>query len=233
MSQAGIPLFYLQGMGGGAVLKFRDLFNDSSLFWGWRKFLGASQTGKSGIEANGVYRFTVNEGISAIWDGNDALNQAPRIYTGILTYPCEIITRLDEFSGNLDTYAGLFIAQSGIQFGVSGMFKIYQRMAIEESSYVGVQKNNEILEEDPNVILPIWLRIRVGCGSQTSLKVFLDYSLDGLHWTNLYTLPEYNSGHYHFGWAPPCVGIYAQNGIGHHAIEAKFNFFQMKPKSIN
>lgn len=230
MKQAGIPLFYLQGMGGGAVLKFRDLFNDDSLFWGWRKFLGGSEVGKSGVEENGSYWLRANEGIDATWVTNPT--QAPRIHVGMLTYPCEIITRLDELSANENTGGGLFIAENAQQAGSDFIYSICQRnLAI--GKHVSVLKDNALVVQDPNVVYPIWLRIRVGCGAMHSLRVFLDYSLDGLNWVNLYVHPEHDSGQYIFDSAPPTVGLYVYNWSPYHAIEGRFDFFQMKPKSIN
>ena len=231
MKQVGIPLFYLQGMGGGAVLKFRDLFNDSSLFWGWQLYLGETPAGKSGMEANGVYKLRINNTIHGVWMPGVGNNEAPRLWTGILTYPCEIITRLDEITRLENTGAGLFLAKSAIEVTEPNWFCIGQR-SDATSEGVAVSKDGAAVVRTDITTLPMWLRIRIGCPSVTSVRAYFDYSIDGLNWVNLYELPEV--GFYYFSFAPPCVGLFVNNWAAFwNMAEAKFDFFQMKPKSIN
>ncbi|GAI85557.1 unnamed protein product, partial [marine sediment metagenome] len=78
----------------------------------------------------------------------------------------------------------------------------------------------------------VWFRIRIGGGSLTSVTAYFDYSLDGLNWVNLYKLPE-DSSYFYFNFAPPCVGLFVYNAVDYQAIDASFDFFQMKPKTIN
>lgn len=227
MSQVGIPLFYLQGMGGGAVLKFRDLFNDNSLFWGWRKFLGESTTGKTGTEAFGRYSFVINDGINGEWSGTQ--NQGPRIFTGVLAFPCEIKTRLDTFSGNLYSVAGLFVSHSPTNFGGMIYYSI-AKVNLTGVDGIAVMECGNILASTLVTTLPIWFRIRLGCTSRAALSAYFDYSLDGLNWTNLWAQ---NVGVQHFSISGGATGIYASNFATKPATSASFDFFEMKPKSIN
>lgn len=227
--QVGIPLFYLQGMGGGAVLKFRDLFNDSSQFWGWRLFLGElSGDGKSGVEANGRYTLAVQNGFNGRWETNQ--NEAPRLFVGVLTYPCEIKTRLDTFTNIEASQAGLFIAKGAVSFGAENFFAIVQRRTLGVNNVCVVNDGTVVLATGIASVLPMWLRIRLGCGTHLSLNAYFDYSLDGLNWTNLWVQ---NTGWIYLSLCPPAVGIYTQNFTALNTSEASFDFFEMLPKSIN
>ncbi|MBA7493836.1 hypothetical protein ES702_04401 [subsurface metagenome] len=228
MEQVGIPLFYLQGMGGGAVLKFRDLFNDGSQFWGWRRYLGLNSGGKSGVEANGRYTLGVQSPNNGQWDTSQS--EAPRLFVGVLNYPCEIVTRLDTFTANMGTHAGLFIAKDPIGFGADLHFSIVQRRTVTETGVCVCRDNDVLLASTLVTTLPMWLRMRLGCGSYRGLNVYFDYSLDGLNWTNLWLE---NTGITYFSLNPPAVGIYVSNFAAHNTSEGSFDHFIMRPRSIN
>lgn len=227
MGQVGIPLFYLQGMGGGAVLKFRDLFNDGSLYWGWRQYLGQTPTGKSGWETTGRYFLQINSGIDGKWDS--AQTESPRIFVGVLSYPCEIVTRLDTFTNNANTYAGLFIAKDPIGFGADLYFSIGRGGVNNGELNVYNTGNWQAGLLLPT--LPIWLRIRLGCGSFRGLNIYFDYSEDGRNWVNLW---EENSSITLFSVNPPAVGLMVRNiSPSYNDVSASFDHFIMRPRSIN
>lgn len=228
MGQVGIPLFYLQGMGGGAVLKFRDLFNDSSLYWGWRRYLGLTPAGKNGLEALGRYQLSVNPTINGEW--NTSLSQAPRIFMGINSYPCEIITRLDTFSRNHETYAGLFIAKDPLGFGADLHFSITQLRSTTENGVVVMKDGISYLASNSITTLPMWLKIRIGCSSYRGLNIYFDFSEDGLNWVNLHVE---NTSNLYFSLNPASVGLYVGNFPTHNEVVGTFDHFIMKPKSIN
>lgn len=229
MGQAGIPLFYLQGMGGGAVLKFRDLFNDNSLFWGWRLFKGqVSETGKSGVEANGRYTLLVGSGYNGRW--NSSYSEAPRIFIGVLTYPVEIITKLETFSNIEDSQTGLFVTKYPVGFGSNLYFAIVQRRKVGVNNVCVIQDGDTVLATGIASVLPMWFRIRLGCGGYNSLNAYFDYSLDGLNWTNLYTQ---NTGWGVFSISGISTGICTQNFSTLTISEASYDFFEMKPGKIN
>ena len=224
MGQVGIPLFYLQGMGGGAVLKFRDLFNDASQFWGWRLFLGELTTvGKSGTEANGRFALQVNNAVNGEWGPGD--NEAPRLFVGVLSYPCEIKTRIDLFTANPLTYGALFISKSPTNFGAGNYFSIGRY-----ENGIHVTDTVTTVAQVVDATLPVWVRIRLGCGAYKSLHAYFDYSFDGLNWVNLWVQST--------GWVlmsgyDLATGLFVRNGAGDNLVTAEFDFFQMLPKSIN
>jgi len=211
-------------MGGGAVLKFRDLFNDSSLFWAWRQYLGLTPAGKSGSESLGRYHLTINSGINGKWDNTGS--EAPRIFLGVLNFPCEIITRLDTYTAIEDTYAELFIAHDPVGFGSDLYFSIGRYPA-----GLLVTNTSANLTSIVMATLPVWLRIRVGCGSYRGLNVYFDYSVDGRTWINLWVE---NTSITFFSMNPPAVGIMVRNRSAlYNEVTGTFDHFIMKPKSIN
>ena len=228
MGQVGIPLFYLQELA-GARIRFKDNFADGSQFWGWRLFRGEiSEVGKSGTEANGVYQLAVNPTINGEWDTTQ--NEAPRLFVGALSYPCEIKTRLDFFSGNMGTHAGLFIGKSPVTFGADNFLAIVQRRTATETGVAVVNTNNALLAYVPDTTLPMWFRIRLGCGADRALNAYFDYSLDGANWTNLWAQ---NIGWTIFSLGPPAVGLYVSNFAAHNEVVGRFEFFEMRPRTIN
>jgi len=228
MKQVGIPLFYLQGMGGGAVLKYRDLFNDSSLHWAWRKYLGLTPAGKAGSESLGRYHLSVNPTKNAEWDGTQS--EAPRIFMGLLTYPCEIITRLDTFSALDDITAGLFITKDPIGFGGSLYWAIEMRRSLPDFGVAVTRDGTTFLAQTGVITLPMWLRIRIACSSYRGFNAYFDYSIDGLTWVNLWV--EQTSTTY-LTLNPACVGLYVSNYGTHQEVVASFDHFIMRPRSIN
>jgi len=228
MKQVGIPLFYLQGMGGGAVLKFRDLFNDSSQHWAWRLFKGIVTTDKYGIEANGRFSLGSTIGQNCQWDAGD--NEAIRLFIGALTFPLEIITRLDTFGGLMDSMAGLFISVGATSFGGSQYWAIQRRISSGLDGLAVVQ-NNGIVATVPAVnTLPIWFRIRVGCGVYHALNAYFDYSLDGLNWINVFTQ---NTGWAELKLYGMDTGIYVSNLTSAPVCSGGFDHFIMRPRSVN
>lgn len=240
--QVGIPLFYLQGMGGGAVLKFRDLFNDASIFWGWEQdkgeFNGASKVIQ---EINGQMLLSCLAGAKAYWDNNYC--EAPKVFIGASSYPCEIITRLDEVTTpiNNETLAGLFISKSPSGYGSKNCLSIgrcrkdsaaLDGLAVMQNSYV-------ILSSNSITTLPVWLRMRVGSGTYDALLVYFDYSLDGVNWINMYVYHGQVITEQAFQFNPPGIGLYVVNGINMsdggttNGIHGKFDHFIMRPRSIN
>ncbi|MBA7609396.1 hypothetical protein ES703_16587 [subsurface metagenome] len=224
MKQVGIPLFYLQGMGGGAVLKFRDLFNDGSQYWAWRLYLGeTSQIGKSGTEINGRYELVAISGKNAKW--NSSSNEAPRLFMSPLAFPCEIITRLDTFTANADTYAELFVSKHVVRFGGNMYFSIGRRQA-----GICVTNTGALLATAAITTLPLWLRIRLSSFARYALNAYFDYSLDGLNWTNLWVQAE---GFELFGDPFGGVGLCVRNESPYNEVVGGFDHFIMRPRSIN
>lgn len=241
-SQAGIPLFYLQGMGGGAVLKFRDLFNDANIYWGWKQHKGTLDLVQKTIqEINGQMRLSVNAGYRAYWDNN--YSEAPKVGVGTLTYPCEVKTRLDETTSpiNDNTMAGLFIAKTIAGFGSGVHFSIgrVRKDSLGLNGLAVMNNSYSVLASNAITTLPVWLRMRIGVIVYNSGYVYFDYSLDGLNWINMYEWNGEIAPNTGFSLNPASVGLYVVNGMNlqdggtTNGIYGRFDFFEMKPKSIN
>lgn len=241
--QAGIPLFYLQGMGGGALLKFRDLFNDASIYWGWKQWKGTLDTTHKNVqEINGQMLLSVEGGYRGYWDENYA--EAPEVIIGTLTYPCEVVTRLDEVTSpiNDDTFAGLFISKAPMGFGSASHFSIGRCRKDTPLGVAGLavlKDGYTILNHNAVTTLPVWLRMRIGNITWQAAHVYFDYSLDGLTWVNMYEWKGEEAPHIGFSINPASVGLCVINGLNlddggtTNGIHGKFDFFQMKPQSIN
>jgi len=229
MGQVGIPLFYLQGMGGGAVLKFRDLFNDSSQFWAWLLFKGElSEVGKTGTEINGQYQLAILPDTNGEWNSDN--NEAPRLIINPLSIPCEIITRLDSFVNTIDGHAGLFVAKDPTCFGSTNFIAICRKQTGTHNGIAVVDNNTSMLAGVLITTLPMWFRIRLGCNARFSLNAYFDYSLDGLNWTNLWI---HNTGVITFSTSSSAVGLFVSNFASHNETVGGFDHFIMRPRSIN
>lgn len=225
--QSGIPLFYLQGQG---VLKatFMDRFGDASLYWGWRKHLGLTPANKSGVEADGTYQLQCNGTINGDWDAGQ--NEAPKIFIGLNGLPCEVTTRLDYFTGNDKTQAGLFISKSPLSFGANVYLGIMRKIDGGTNGIVVTDEAGANLALFAHTTLPIWLRMRIGCTTYNSLHIFFDYSTDGTNWTELYSW----AGTTKFPEADACAGLLVTNdSVTKNLILGKFDYFKMKEMSIN
>lgn len=226
-TQVGIPIFPTMELR-GAKLKFRDNFADANLYWGWRQYLGLNPAGKSGWEIAGQYNLQVNNLVNGSWD--IVQSQAPRIFMGVLSYPCEIKTRLDTFTANVNTRAGLFITKDALGFGADLHWSIIQNRS-GAGNGVAVYRDDSIMLAIHLVpTLPMWLRLRLGCGSYRGLNVYFDYSLDGVNWINLWVE---NTSITYLTLNPPAVGLYVSNFAPFNLVTGRFDFFQMKPQSIN
>ncbi len=237
--QAGIPLFYLQGMG-GELLRFRDNFADASIFWGWQGYKGTLDLLDKAIqETAGQMRLSIIATKRGYWDHNYV--EAPKIFMGLLTLPCEIITRLDEVTTPIldETLAGLFITKKPVGFGANLHYSIGRaRDTSKGLDGLAVMRDSlTVLASNAVKTLPVWLKIRLCSDSPLSTHAYFDYSVDGVNWINLYELTGFDvTG---FSLPPASVGLYVVNGIDSddggttNGIYGRFDFFQMKPKTIN
>jgi len=238
MKQVGIPLFYLQGMGGGAVLKFRDLFNDSSIYWAWRQHKGSSAVGKLIQEADGRILLGIQPATTGCWV--TSYNECPKIFMNAIAYPCEIITRLDTITDPINdhTEAGLFISKHPKGYGADNEICITRRRDdLDTVNGLCVSRNAVVvLASNAITTLPVWLRIRLSSAVYYTLNCYFDYSLDGLNWVEMYHCEATT----YFSLNPVGVGLVAKNGTeggdpptSKSEIVATFDHFVMKPKSIN
>jgi hypothetical protein len=230
--QMGIPFGYDQGFI-GMESKFQDNFADSSIFWAWRKFLGNTPAGKTITEEEGRLKIAVASTKQGRWD--PTYNEAPRLFIGAISSPCEVITKLTEFTENNNVQAGLFLSKCPAGFGSNIALQIVRRKSTEVTPINGIAVTWDgisVLASTAITVLPLWFRLRIGNASYYSMKVCLDYSIDGVNWVNLWTVDAttvWNS--YSLG-----VGLYAQNNCylaQANAAYASFDYFKMLPKTVN
>ena len=230
--QKGIPFGYDQGLI-GMEYKFQDFFSDSSIFWAWRSFLGDTPAGKTITEEEGRLKIAIASTKQGRWDST--YNEAPRLFIGALSFPCEVITKLVEFDENNNVQAGLFLSKAPANFGSSIALQIVRRKSTEGSPINGVAVTRDgltVLASVAVITLPLWLRIRIGNDLYASMKAYFDYSIDGVNWVNLWlenAAPAWNA------WSVG-VGLYAQNNCyqaGASAVYSSFDLFKMLPKTVN
>lgn len=226
MGQVGIPLFYLQELA-GARLQFKDNFADGVQHDAWRLFKGElTEVGKHGSESGGVYRLSVDGGVAGQWATSE--NEAPRLFMGVLTFPCEIVTKLTGFSANNYNRAGLFICGGATTFGAEHHMSIARKRkdSISLNGITVLVNDTEQASYTPAVDLPVWLRIRLFAGGYNCLSADFSYSYDGVNYTVLWTQKT--------GWslinvAVVVTGLYAANATGNNAVFGDFDFFKMRP----
>ena len=222
------------------AFEFIDNFADASIFWGWQQFKGKFHLANKTIqEVSGKMLLSVLAGSYGHWDYN--YWESPKVFIGVLTYPCEIITRLDETTSpiNDDTLAGLFISKAPINMGANLHFSI-GRVRKDSAGLNGlaVMKDSyNVLASNAIATLPVWLRIRVGSDSAQATHAYFDYSLNGITWVNMWEMTADLVEN--FNDTPSVVGLYVVNGIDStqggttNGIYGKFDFFRMKLASIN
>jgi len=231
--QIGISFGSIQNLK-GLGLEFKDTFSDSSIHWSWRQFKGeVSQEGKSIVEASGCLTLGIAATKDGLWDATK--NEAPRIFTGIIAYPCEIIAKLIAATQGARTQAGLFISKSPVSFGSEAYLTIIKRRAIDGTYQIQVIKSttgSDIILASVNTteVLPLWFKMRVSNFCYYGATIYLDYSFDGVHYTNLYNF----QGWLEFTLTQPGVGLFVMNGWNatYNAISASFDFFRMLPKTV-
>ena len=214
----------------GLPYEFLDNFADNSIHWSWRQFKGElSAEGKSIVEASGRLTLGIAATKDGLWDSTK--NEAPRIFVGIGAYPCEITTKLVEATQGARTQAGLFISKSPISFGSAAYLTIIKRRAINGTYQIQVIKSttgSDIILASVNTteVLPLWFKMRVSNFCYYGATIYLDYSFDGVHYTNLYNF----QGWLEFTLTQPGVGLFVMNGWNatYSAISASFDFFRMK-----
>lgn len=233
----GIPIFPIQEISsmvfvGDGEWVWRDDFNDDILHPDWLEYLGDNPAGKSIIESAGRINFHVGRDVNAKWEGIlGGINQAPRVGIGIPSGPVEIIARLNTFTAEHESHAGIFISPTVLGTGV-GMPANYFPLVLEYNEDWGPDPFLNFKERDleypmpPAPGLPLFLRMRKIAGGFGTGTIFYDYSTDGETWINL--------GFYKTDLTNPilCAGLYVGNGEAYGSpygqIDAGFDFFEVK-----
>lgn len=213
------------GGGGGVVesdIQFYDEFDDASIYWAWRD---DAHNGTI-VEAGSV----VTLSLAAAADGRGVRpgkDYNPRIFTGCIGYPMIAECKLNSYSVNDGTSAGLYVS-------MSPGYKHWDWYLIARERNDGVGYNGLCVwangaNKATNAIttLPIWLRLRIGLWTgYMSDRIYGDYSLDGIAWTNVYSARiDTSLGSY----GTMGIGLFIENYLsgGAQAIAAPFEYFRM------
>lgn len=200
---------------------FIDNFADASIHWAWDADNVAA--GKTVTEASGLLTIAVAGGTDGVWSA--ANNLAPKVLIGVPGYPCEVVTKLNSYTVNDDTLAGLFVSYNATGTGARTV-TILGRYRDDGGGHNGLvvhRVTDGVLASNSVTTLPIWLRLRIGNTSYFGAKIIFSYSTDGDSYTDLYTQST--------GVWPGAagnttvVGLLAENWGVLNAISAPFESF--------
>jgi len=204
-------------------IQFHDPFDDGSLFWAWDQVAGNGSVS----EAGDVLTLSIANGQSGRWENGQ--NTAPRIFTGLPGSPCIILTKLENYTVNDETFAGLHVSAQP-EAGFNNQHAMFGRMrsanAYSKNGLV-LFGNNAVQASNAVTTLPIYLRIRLqALGVYT--RLYADYSTDGSSWTALGNVHLYTDLGMNASWETMYAGLFAANdlgGWGANAIDAPFGYF--------
>lgn len=204
------------------AIQFVDNFDDGALFWGWRDLA------KLGAITEAGDAITLSLGIVDGRWAEGGKNNAPRIFTGAVGYHCIIETKLNSYTVNDFTQAGLFFSNAP-DSNFNTTTYLYGRTRDSGAAIDGLAAHYAGAVEFSNgiITLPIWLRFKLCVINFQGGKVIAEYSTDGTTWiptgtsTFLQSPVIYGDG---------AVGLFARNNIGiagQNTIDAPFEYFRM------
>lgn len=205
-------------------LAFLDNFDDASRHWGW------FDDAKNGTiaEAGELLTLSIADSTNgAITDGG--WNNGPRVLLGDPGAPFEVKVKLNSYTVNNNTHAGIFVCSD--TNAVSGWY-FFGRAKDSGSALDGLAIYFDSAWTDTNGIttLPIYLRFRIVVLSHdVGARLEAAYSTDDISYTVLDTFylnnlaAGSNKGNL-------IIGIFTRNGAGaepYTAIDAPFEWFKM------
>lgn len=214
---------------GGAsesAIQFLDNFNDASRHWGW-----CDQANNGTIvEAANVLTLAVANGVDGrIGDGGR--NRGPHAALGHPGAPFEFKCKLDSYTVNDYTHAGLFISvDTWAGFGSCWLFFGRARDSGSAVNGLGAWGNGGWLNTNAVVAMPIYLRIRLAALNLACACYTMDYSTDDITYNNLRTATIFTDllSNSKDGL---CVGVFGRNGVGaavYNAISAPIDWYYQR-----
>lgn len=217
----GVPTWGAPGAVSEDAIKFFDHFADSSIFWAWRLHNITAQ--KTIVEAGSVLTISIDSGTSG--DFSSSVNSAPKAIIGARGFPITIIVKLNDFTINDDTMAGIVFSSNVV--GTPPNYCYVARIRNDSAGQNGITTYiwgpGHTYVADAT--LPVWFKIRISAEGGAGTKWVYDYSHDGIAYTNFLT-------------ADDPIAILGQNltaaligrnwGVN-NAVAAPFEFFQMTP----
>lgn len=213
----------IDGYGGTELeddIRYLDNFADASLHWTWAE-RQTSGTDRYVTEADGVLTISIANTKHGEW--TSAVNNAPKVLVGIPGYPVTIITKLNSYTVNNETRAGLFIGYNaaGTGGGTVVQFTRFRRDSLSINGFQIVKLAVSTDYTDSVTTLPMWLRAKITGEGYTGSKIIFGYSTDGITYTDLHTYNDYPS----YGGMGLTVGLFANNiNASYNAIDAPFEY---------
>lgn len=208
----------------GTLVNFLDNFDTDSLHQLWTKDKIDANRTVTPSKTNKILTIAIANNAHGDWwydpVGNQ-LNDAPKVIMAIPGTPAEFITKLNSYTVNDFTHAGIFISSNpqGKADDVIYLFGRYKN-SITAKDGLAALKLSEITYVAVTT-LPIWLKIKV-TGKTNSYIHFL-YSTDGENYILLHT-----SSTAWFGTGQYYIGLFAKNmGAAWANISAPFESFKM------
>lgn len=207
----------------GTLIDFLDNFDNQALHQLWTKHRIDSD--RTIVEASDLLTIAIANNAHGDWWYNPAgnmLNDSPKVIMEIPGTPAEFITKLNSYTVNDWTQAGIFIA-SDAQGKTSNGAYLFGRFNNTNDAAENGLKVARITPTDVSYVavttLPIWLKIKVT--EKDNSDVHFLYSTDGEDYILLHTASSY----YQIGYY---IGLFAKNwAAGWGNISAPFESFKM------
>ena len=227
---AGLPAW---AAGGGGVaeadLIFLDNFADAARHWGWFDDAKAGSI----VEAAGLLTLSVANGVNGGIGGGQ--NNGPRCVLGDPGAPFEVKVKLNSYTVNNSTQAGICIANRHDSGGDSHWLTFGRTRKDEDAGLDGIAVTNFAGGwscSNAITTLPIYLRFRITVLSKIGFATCeCTYSTDDITYNVMCTV---NLSGFVDGFKENMVvGIFARNRVGGEAgvwtplIEAPFEWFKM------
>lgn len=222
----GLPAWAAGGGGGVAEadLQFLDNFDDDERHWGW------FDDAKNGsiVEAGELLTLSIANTVNGrICDGS--VNNGPRCLLGDPGAPFEVKVKLNSYTVNDRTHAGIFITTKSSD--ANALYWYFFGRAKDSGQPVDglATWNGNWIQFNAITTMPIYLRFRiVVLGLDVSARCEAAYSIDDISYTLLDTFYLNNLGsEYLYNMI---VGIFVRNGCHsatYNAIAAPFEWFKM------
>lgn len=228
--QRGIPIFPHKGFRPSIALRFKDLFNDNSLHWGWEKH--KTDANRKVIESGGLLTVSI-VAAAGNFAWNIDQNECPKVMVSPVGYPCETVVKLASATMGVNTQGGLIYAAGGKQFGGDTFYGIVRRRATTPAlDGLAVVNSDGVVDWTlPDTTMPVWFKMRTNNIGYHAVRIRFYYSYDGLNYTF-----AFESAYVEYSRLSPnfCLAVMNNAGdAGNNGASIGFDYFTMKPVSPN
>ncbi len=197
------------------VFNWIDDFSDAARHADWTD----EPNNGSIVEAGDVLTLAVANGVDGNWwEAN--IRNAPFAKLSVPTSKLTVITKLNSYTVNDETNAGLMIGNTlTIPDNAGGYCYSLARMrddGLGKNGLDAIDVGTVGAQYIAVTTLPIWLRMVIS-GSGVGQTISFDYSTNGSNWITLYIATG-------FTWS--IIGLHAKNWGALNAISAPFEYFE-------